>query len=148
MRNINKRPKSIVLDSCFWIAYFDPRDNQHKDAREWSEFIFDHHVFCPFPTFYEFLNTRFSRNGHNQIKELDILMSKRTLNLIYDDNYRKNILDSYVKNNKYYPQFSLVDMVINEMIDDPSLKIDYLFTYNKKDFIKICKKRKVELLPE
>jgi len=147
MKIIEKYPKNIIVDTCFWIAYFEPTDNQHKNAREWSEVIFDYHVFCPFPTLYEFLNTRFSRKKNNQINEFDVLIKKKVISFIYDDDYRKNILNSYVDTNKYFSQFSLVDMIISRMIDDINLKIDYLFTYNSKDFIRICNKRNVELLP-
>jgi predicted nucleic acid-binding protein len=135
------------VDTCFWIAYFDPTDSQHKDAREWSKTIFDYHVICPFPTLYEFLNTRFSRNKYKRINEFDMLIKKKIIEFIYDDNYRNDILDDYIEKNKYFPQCSLVDMVINRMIDDINLKINYLFTYNSKDFINVCNKRNVELLP-
>ena len=144
---IKKKPKKIIVDTCFWIAYFNPTDNHYKDAREWSEIIFNYHVICPFPTLYEFLNTKFSRNKYKQINEFDMLIKKRIIEFIYDDNYRDNILDDYIEENKYFPQCSLVDMVINRMIDDTNLKINYLFTYNSKDFIKVCNKRNVELLP-
>jgi len=147
MMEIKKYPKNIIVDTCFWIAYFNPTDNHYKDAREWSEIIFKNHVICPFPTLYEFLNTKFSRNKYKQINEFDRLIKNGLIEFIYDDNYRDNILDDYIGENKYFPQSSLVDMVINRMIDDTNLKINYLFTYNSKDFIKVCNKRNVELLP-
>jgi hypothetical protein len=68
--------------------------------------------------------------------------------LVHDDDYRENILYDFIEENKYFSKFSLVDMIINRMIDDINLKVNYLFTYNKKDFIDICNRRKIEILPE
>ena len=145
--NVKKYPINILLDSCFWIAYFNQDDNHHNDARVWSENIFDYNIYCPFPTMYEFLNTRFSRNKYNQINEFNLLIKKGVINLIYDDDYRNNILMDFIELNKYYPKSSLVDIVINRMIDDIRLNIHYVFTYNPEDFIEICQKRNIELLP-
>ena len=142
-----KYPKNIIVDTGFWIAYFDPKDSNHYNANKHSEYIFSFSVLCPFPTLYEFLNTRFSRN-RKQIAEFDKLIKKDILNLVHDDDYRENILYDFIEENKYFSKFSLVDMIINRMIDDINLKVNYLFTYNKKDFIDICNRRKIEILPE
>lgn len=143
----NKYPKNIIVDTCFWIAYFDPDDNNHDDARDWANIIFDYYVLCHFPTLYEFLNTKFSRKK-GLIDEFDRLLKKNVLNMIYDDTYRTDILSDYIESNKHFSQYSLVDMIINRMIDDVNLKIDFLFTYNSKDFITVCNKRNVEILPK
>jgi hypothetical protein len=43
---------------------------------------------------------------------------------------------------------SLVDTVIREMLSDESLKIDYLITFNIKDFIDVCSRRNITILSE
>jgi predicted nucleic acid-binding protein len=70
-----KYPKNIIVDTGFWIAYFDLKDSNHYNANKHSEYIFNFSVLCPFPTLYEFLNTRFSRN-RKQIAEFDKLIKK------------------------------------------------------------------------
>lgn len=141
----NKYPKNIIVDTGFWIAYFDPKNKYYANANEWAEIIFNYSILCSFPALYEFLNTRFSRR-EKSINEFDILLKKGILNLIYDDMYREDILYDFVERNRYFSRFSLVDIIINRMIDDINLKVDYLFTYNAKDFITACNERNIEIL--
>ena len=42
--------------------------------------------------------------------------------------------------------YSLVDAVIREILKDKNLQIDYLATFNTRDFIDICAKRKIEIV--
>jgi predicted nucleic acid-binding protein len=146
MKNNTNYPKTVMADTCFWIAYFDPRDDNHKEAKEWSKIIFDYSILCPFPTLYEFLNTRFSRRPEF-IRKLDIMIKKGLLEYVYDDKYRVNIINAYIEGNKFFSQYSLVDLIINRMIEDVDLKIDSLFTFNQKDFMTACHKRNIEMLP-
>jgi hypothetical protein len=41
---------------------------------------------------------------------------------------------------------ALVDMVIRFMLDDVNVRSNYLITFNKKDFLDVCNRRRVELL--
>jgi predicted nucleic acid-binding protein len=147
MKNNSKYPKNIMVDTCFWIAYCDPSDGKHTEAIEWSKKIFDYPVLCPFPTLYEFLDTRFSRRPE-VINEFDNMIKKGLLKFVYDDKYRDNIVNGYIEGNKFFSQYSLVDLIINRMIEDVNLKIDYLFTFNQEDFKRACNKRNIEMLPQ
>ena len=50
--------------------------------------------------------------------------------------------------NKKSMNISLVDLVINQIIRDINVKIDYMITFNKKDFYINCSKRNIKILPE
>jgi predicted nucleic acid-binding protein len=138
--------KKIIADSGFWIGYFHQRDQHHEDAITIAQDIFSHTIVCPFPSLYEFLNTRFTRNN-NTIFNFEIILQKLNIEYIYDDNYRSNIIPDFISYNKKSCQLSLVDLVINRIIEDPNIKIDCMVTFNKKDFYANCIKRNIELLP-
>jgi hypothetical protein len=47
---------------------------------------------------------------------------------------------------KQASHYSLVDCVIREILKDKTLNIHYFVTFNKKDFIDLCGRRKIEML--
>jgi len=140
-------PKNIIADTGFWIAYFDKRDQYHNAAIKAKQFVLDNKIICPFPSLYEFLNTRFTKNK-KQLMSYEILLEKLNIEYIYDDNYRGNIIDDFISYNKKEMYISLVDLIINRIIDDVNVKIDYMITFNRKDFDTTCGKRNIQILPE
>lgn len=141
----NKLPKNILTDTGFWIAYFEERDEHHKSAQELSSVIFDYNIILPFPTLYEFLNTRFSRRSKH-ISELESLIQKLNIIYVYDDIYRSELIEKFIIMNKEKQAISTVDMIINQILEDVNVKIDYIVTFNEKDFFNTCKKRNIEIL--
>jgi len=144
---MTKMPKNIIVDSGFWIAYLDERDQYHNDAVKEGQFIFRNKIICPFPSLYEFLNTKFTKNK-KQLISYEILLKKLNIEYIYDDSYRSNIIESFISYNKKSMYISLVDLIINQIIEDVNVKIDYMITFNKKDFNSTCAKRNIKFLPE
>jgi hypothetical protein len=41
---------------------------------------------------------------------------------------------------------SLVDRVIREMLEDRSLGLDVMVTFNQRDFADVCERRRIEIL--
>lgn len=141
----NTSPKNILTDTGFWIAYFEERDEYHKIAQELSSVIFDYNIIIPFPSVYEFLNTRFSRRS-KQVNELELLFHKLNIIYVYDDAYRTELIQKFIRINKGKRTISAVDMVINQILEDVNIKIDCIVTFNEKDFFHSCKKRNIEIL--
>lgn len=141
----NTSPKNILTDTGFWIAYFEERDEYHKIAQELSSVIFDYNIIIPFPSVYEFLNTRFSRRS-KQVNELELLFHKLNIVYVYDDAYRTELIQKFIRINKGKRTISAVDMVINQILEDVNIKIDCIVTFNEKDFFHSCKKRNIEIL--
>ena len=139
-------PKNIITDTGFWIGYFEERDVHHNDALEIASLVFENRIICPFPSLYEFLNTRFARNS-KRLWNYEKLTMKLNFEYIYDDDYRKDILDDFILLNKKSRPISLVDLIINRIIEDDKVKIDYIATFNKDDFFTACERRSVEFLP-
>ena len=51
----------ILVDSGFYFALFDPRDQHHTDACERQGWLEIASVVIPWPILYETVNTRFTR---------------------------------------------------------------------------------------
>jgi hypothetical protein len=66
---------------------------------------------------------------------------------IFDNDYRSNIINDFILYNKKAKYISLVDLIINRIIEDVNVKIDYIATFNKYDFFATCIKRNIEFLP-
>jgi predicted nucleic acid-binding protein len=138
--------KNIITDTGFWIAYFEERDAYHKEAVEVAFLVFGNKIICPFPSLYEFLNTRFTRDI-KKIRDYEFLLSKLDVEYIYDDEYRVNIIDDFILRNKTFQKISLVDMIINQIIEDVNIKVDYIVTFNRNNFMSSCIKRGIDFLP-
>jgi predicted nucleic acid-binding protein len=138
--------KNIIADTGFWIGYFEEKDNYHHDALEIASLVFENKIICPFPSLYEFLNTRFTRNI-KKVTDYEILLKKLNIEYIYDDDYRNNIINDFILYNKKSKHTSLVDLIINRIIEDVNVKIDYIATFNRDDFAITCIKRNIEFLP-
>ena len=64
-----------------------------------------------------------------------------------DDDYRKDALDltfKYSIGNKR--NLSLADNIIRLILDSEKFNIDYLITFNVKDFSDVCKKKNIQIL--
>ena len=141
-----KRPERILIDTCFWIALYNERDGYHNDAEELFQLIVDTNIIIPWPTLYETINTRLSKN-YKGINKFDKIIKMPNTILLEDVEYKERALQFSIENStKAIRPISLVDAIIREIIADVNINIDYLITYNKGDFIDLCQKRKVEIL--
>tara|TARA_R110001592_G_scaffold9723_6_gene51512 strand:+ start:1193 stop:1621 length:429 start_codon:yes stop_codon:yes gene_type:complete len=126
--------KSIVLDTGYWIALFNPEKNSKKQdiVKVVSELIDEnnYNILIPFPTLYEFLNTKLSRNKTKI--DFDVEFSKSKYQKIPDTLYRDKALKNFSNLFSFgHSDVSLVDEVIKEMIDDIGLPIDYIVTFDE-----------------
>ena len=119
----------ILIDSCFWIALLDPRTNPKDNelAKDIYTLIENHKLIVPFPTLYEFVNSRLSRK--EQRIELERIFSKPNIQKISAEKYKEDALNSYFSKSKFYTEDkSLVDEILILMMDDVNLKVDYLIS--------------------
>ena len=124
--------KTILLDTGYWIALFSPeKEKEKQDIVERVSKLIDennHSIIIPFPTLYEFLNSKLSRKGKFNFESE---LSKKKYVKIYDNDYRekalKNFTSQFLLTNM---DISLVDEIIKEMIDDGNLKTDKIVTFD------------------
>lgn len=127
--------KTILLDTGYWIALFNPEKEKEKQkVVEFVSQIIDENnysILIPFPTFYEFLNSKLSRKKSEGFN-LETELSKNKYKKIYDDKYREKALKNFSEKFSFaVGDVSLVDEVIKEMIDDDKLKTDIIVTFDE-----------------
>ncbi len=74
-----------------------------------------------------------------------VLNNKNTIQ-VQDEKYKYDAIKSIFLQLKSYKKYSLVDLIIREILLDVEVRIDALITFNIADFEDICWKRNIELL--
>ncbi len=137
--------KNIIADTGFWFAFYEPRDSFFDTANEIVELIEGQNVLLPWPSLYETINTRFAKRK-DYMQSFEIFVNKSSTTLIDDDNYKEEALRLSFEYSRIGKRpFSLVDIILRQILLDDSFKIDYLLTFNTGDFVDVCNKRKIEI---
>lgn len=140
--------KVVLADTCFWIGLIDPSDQFHNNSKTIAEFIEDCTILFPWPCLYETISTHLIRM-RNRLLFLEEIITKPNIILLEDDNYKDEALKQVFQTNKFYGfSYSLTDSVIREILNDQNIKINYLVTFNEKDFKDICDHRAIEIISE
>ena len=139
-----KLPHTAVVDTGFWIALLDDRDQHHHEALAKINLITSMNLIIPWPCLYETLNTRFVKNPLS-MKTLHEYVQRPNTELADDTRYREA---AYTQTFALAPKrpISLVDVVIRCILDDVNVKKDCVLTFNPRDFEDICRKRQIEML--
>jgi predicted nucleic acid-binding protein len=139
---------NILIDTGFWFALYNPKDQYHKNAIDLTDFLSLANILIPYPTLYETINTTFTEDKRGFI-EFRKLLAKNNFTLIDDSSYRNEVdileltYNSAIISNR---PLSLVDMVIRLILSDETMRIKYLVTFNSKDFADVCQKRNIQIL--
>jgi hypothetical protein len=142
---------SILVDTGVWYSICDPKDSEV--GRDVVEGVYKrpkgHTIIIPWPIVYEALRTGFVKNTlalarfEKELKSPDVQM-------LDDSQYRDDALNQLISwslmRNQPRP-IAMVDWVLRLAIDDTATRIQYLATYNHKDFADVCKRRNVEIIP-
>ena len=123
---------NILTDSCFWIALYDPAHNLSlaEEAERMADEISNENIIIPFPTLYEFVNSRLSRREVRQ--QFESILKKSNVILLNDEKYIFEALENFFKKSEQsYNDISLVDEVLKLIIEDKNLKIDYLASFDE-----------------
>jgi predicted nucleic acid-binding protein len=136
--------KRVIIDTCFWFAIYTKTDQWHKRATKILDEIGNAEIVVPWPTLYEVMNTDFVENKV-ALTQFEYFLKKPNVTLLDDTKYKNDALQESFEKAIYknWP-ISYVDIIIRNMILDTKVDIDYLVTFNEKDFIDILKKRPVE----
>jgi predicted nucleic acid-binding protein len=138
---------SILIDSCFWIALYTPEEvDRHQKALDLVDDLENNEVLIPWPTLYEFINTRLARRKE-YLYAFEQFLLKPNVRKVSDEEYKSAALENVFELNKTrLASISLIDEVLRQMILDDSLKVDYLVTFNKSDFEYPCQIANVIIL--
>jgi len=138
--------ESVLVDTGFWIALFDPREAQHEIAGRNEACLELFTLIIPWPTLYETLRTRFVRRP-NWVLRFDQLLKRPNVDFVDDRQYRQEAYSLAIEYAvRLQRAISMVDMLCRLIIEDRKIRIDYLLTTNPKDFADLCRKHNVEIL--
>lgn len=136
----------LLVDSGFFFALFNPRDQHHSEACEKQEWLEIASVVVPWPILYETVNTRFTRSPDRIARFESIVHDRRRTEFVDDSPYREDALDQVLVRSKQGHPISLVDAVLNSILADDKVRIDAMLTFNASDFIGVCSAKGVEIL--
>jgi len=135
-----------LVDTGIWIAMFDPRDPHHARIVEIADYLDLYHLVLPWPTLYETLRTRLSRN-RQALYRFEHYLKRPQITFLNDEPYRQAALDlCFYSSLQAYRPLSMVDCLIRLILEDINVKIDALATFNESDFMDLCVKRQIEIL--
>jgi hypothetical protein len=138
--------KTVLADTGFWYALFDPRDQYHARAAEREGLLRQSTILVPWPSLYETFNTRFAKNAI-AVRGFQALLRQANFLLLEDEPYRRVALDDAFRLalDRQRP-IALVDVVVRLMLDDVQLRKHGLLTFNPGDFGDVCRKHHIEIL--
>ena len=139
---------TLLVDTGFWIAYFDPREgDRHKVANDKADVLNRANLLIPWPIQYEILRTRFVKRI-DWIVRFDAILKRSRVEFLDDSGYRE---EAYRQTLEYSTArrprpMSMVDVLCRIILDDPAYQIKYLLTMNPVDFHDVCRPRGIEML--
>lgn len=138
--------KIVLTDSCFWLGLVDSSDQHHTNSVAVAELIDKYQIVIPWPCLYETVSTYLVRR-RNQLLLLEELITKPNIILLNDEDYKDEAFEQiFLLSRLSGYSYSLTDGVIREILKDINVKIDYLVTFNQKDFCDVCAKRYIEII--
>ncbi len=134
-------PKTILIDTGFWFAIYDKRDQYHEQATAIFNQIESARILIPWPTLYEVMNSDFV-GERIWVESFEKFLKRTNVERIDDSKYKELALEDSVNKSVIKGwSISLVDSVIRQILSDIDVKIEYFLTFNQGDFIDIIKKR-------
>ncbi|MBK7566221.1 MAG: PIN domain-containing protein [Bacteroidetes bacterium] len=120
----------VLVDTGFWIALYDTKQPENiLEAERIANEIEDEEIIIPFPTLYEFVNSRLSRRDAKM--QFEKLLTRPNVIKLSDTKYKAKALENFfIKSNQEYSDISLVDEVLKLIIADGTIKIDYIATFD------------------
>lgn len=137
---------AVIVDTGVWYAMFDGRDNNHQDVQGKAELLSILTVAIPWPTAYETLRTRFVRNS-GALRQFELFLQSPNIEFVDDDDFRERALRlAFESSLRRSRPLSMVDCLIRLMLDDKNIRVGYLATFNRGDFLDVCLKNRVEII--
>ncbi len=135
----------LLIDTGFFIALFNERDQHHASACKLGEWLDILPIILPWPILYETINTRLARQPANLARFDAIAQLPETI-LLDDSPYRSESYATVLAPTRPKAPLSLVDAVLCNIIEDVNVPISAMLTFNERDFLQICYEYNVELL--
>jgi len=150
--------KGFLLDSSFLFALYGNEGDQTLDADKSFRDIFSRSgnvLLVPWPIVYESFNTQFS-GDRRRVQRLDsewIQLEKQGHLEFVDDalfrpttmlDWRRAVTQTGKKRDR---GLSLVDRVLMAIMQDRTISVEAILTFDLEDFRGFCAKRNIEIIP-
>lgn len=138
--------KVILTDTGFWLGLIDPTDQFHSYAMNIADLIEGNRIIFPWPCLYETISTHLTRR-RKRLLLLEEIISKPNIIYLEDSEYKMEALNQVFQFNRSVGfTYSLTDSVIREILKDINVRVDYLVTFNERDFKDVCDQRFIEII--
>lgn len=138
--------QSVIVDTGVWFALFDAHDEFYRQGAEKADLFEVLQIVIPWPTMYEALGTRFVKNTL-ALERFESYLKSRSVVFLDDAAYRASAFDLVLEwSLRKRRPISMVDWIIRLLIDDTNVHVDYLATFNIKDFHDVCVSRGIEII--
>ena len=135
----------LLVDTGFFFALWNGRDQYHASAEAKKSLLDESEIILPWPVLYETLNTRFV-GLPGAIDWFDRLVGSPSTELLDDSRYRNACYEAILTTARRGRRLSLVDAVLRSVIEDDNVRVEGMLTFNKRDFVDVCRQHRVELL--
>ena len=140
---------TILVDTGVWIALCDPSDTAvpPQVAHALEQRIVQHRVTVPWPIAYETLRSRFVKKPI-ALKNFERELSSPRVVKIDDGTYREEALAlSFESSLRKRRPLAMVDCMLRLVLEDPNTNVQYLATFNVRDFYDVCARKRIEIWP-
>ena len=135
-----------IVDTGIWFAIFDKGDERHEEGQEKAKLLDMLQVVIPWPTMYETLRTKFVKNK-NALKKFEAFLKSTAVIYLDDKFYREEAFQlSFESSLREKRPLSMVDCLLRLQLEDVNVNVQYLATFNRRDFIDICDRRGIEII--
>lgn len=138
---------NILVDTGAWIAFADEADHveNRKNVVDMYELLLGNTVVVPWPIVYETLKSRMAKKSA-AVARLHSEFYDPRIYWMDDTPYREQAMDLALRSASRGRPLSMVDCLLRLIMDDTNVKIEYLFTFNARDFSDVCYSRGIEII--
>lgn len=141
--------QNILIDTCIWYSLCDKGDSSlsRDDFITLMGLAERHRVILPWPIGYETLRTSFVKN-RSAMQRFEELCNSPNTTKLDDTLYRDDALVATFRFARLGRPLSMADCLLRFILEDINVRVDALFTINKKDFYDVCSQRNIPILPD
>lgn len=134
---LNVSSDRVLIDTSFILGLCDQDDEYHEQACKLEPMLDIGTIIVAWPILYETLSTRFVNNREKMFRFQKFLESSQ-ISFLGDEPYREGLLRFLRERNPYHRSMSLVDLVLVQILEDTSVPITAVFTFDFRDFRSVC----------
>jgi predicted nucleic acid-binding protein len=137
---------TVLVDTGVWYAIFDSKDAYYPQGQEKADLLELLTIAMPWPIAYETLCTKFVKNTL-ALQQFEHFLQRPNVQFINDEEFRDAAFQLSLSSSlRRQRPLSMTDCLIRLMLDDNNTKIDYLATFNTRDFIDVCIRKRIEII--